>query len=437
MGEAVKEGLIGRDPLYDLLLVDPDVPADQNLSVLPLTKYFPMPYGGMVARTSWDEGMNANTVVAEMKVVEYNFVNHQHLDAGSFQIYHKGPLAVPSGIYQGATGGYGSDHFNNYYQRSIAHNCMLVYDPGEKMTRGSRELANDGGQRLPNRAIEPATLNVLLNNGYRVGDVLACGFGDDDLKPEYSYLKGDITKAYTDKVKSHKRSFVFLNLNDAQIPAALIVYDHVTASDRNFKKTWLLHSVQEPVFKGNIFEVIRNEKGYDGRLVNTALLPLSENLVMSKVGGKGNEYSVNGVNYPQYFSSERSSGDDVFWRTEISPKQPSETDVFLNVIQVMGASGNTQPLVVEKIEAGTHTGAKFGDRIVLFSKNSTTENQTIQVKIEGKGAFKVLLTDLARGDWKIFSLDKKYNRTSIVADENNLIYFEAPAGNYTIAKKPD
>ncbi len=435
MGEAVKERLIGMMPLFDILLVDPDVPIDQNLSVLSLTKYFSTPYGGMVARTSWDEGMEANTVVAEMKVVEYNFVNHQHLDAGSFQIYYKGPLAVPSGIYQGATGGYGSDHFNNYYQRTIAHNCMLVYDPGEKMMRGSRELANDGGQRHPANAREPATLDAVLNNGYRVGDVLAHGFGPDMLKPGYSYLKGDITKAYTDKVKSHKRSFVFLNLNDERIPAALIVYDHITSSNKDFKKTWLLHSVQEPVFKGNVFEVIRNEKGYDGRLVNTTLLPLSDNLIMNKIGGEGNEYSVNGINYPQYFSSENNSGDNVIWRTEISPKRASEADVFLNVMQVMSNIGNIHSLPVERLETTQLVGAKLGNRIVLFSKNSDTENQTIEFKIEGKETCKVLITDLAKGDWTISSSDKKYNDTNTVTDNNNLIYFEASAGSFTITKK--
>ena len=53
-----------------------------------------LPYGWMIARTGWDD----ESVIAEMKVNVYNFNNHQHLDAGAFQIYYKGPLAIDSGL---------------------------------------------------------------------------------------------------------------------------------------------------------------------------------------------------------------------------------------------------------------------------------------------------------------------------------------------------
>lgn len=428
MAEAVKENLIGEDPLFDLLLVDPHVSVS-SVESLPLTKYFPSPYGGMIARTDWKEGMDANTVVAEMKVAEYNFVGHQHFDAGNFQIYFKGPLAVQSGIYQGTEGGWGCNHFKNYYIRTIAHNCMLVYNPDEETVWQGSNVSNDGGQRFPAGGSEMTTIDEIEK--YKTGKVCAHGFGPDVLKPEYSYLKGDITEAYSSKVKSYKRSFVFLNLNDSSVPAALIVYDHITSSDKNFKKTWLLHSVQEPVFKGNTFEVVRNEKGYNGKLLNTTLLPTSNNLVMSKVGGKENAYSVNGVNYPQYYIYENSAGDGAVWRTEISPKNPSETDLFLNVMQVMDADANTRPLEVEKIETDGFIGTKLGDRIVLFSKKSKEENQAMKLKVEGKGNFKVLITDLEEGEWEVLSANRKIN----INFKDNHLYFEAVPGTYQIVKK--
>ena len=81
--------LLWRD--FDL---EPKSPDD-----LPLTRYSGTPFGWMIARTGWDK----DCVIAEMKVNE-NFVgNHQHLDAGSFQIYYKGPLAIDSGAYQGSS----------------------------------------------------------------------------------------------------------------------------------------------------------------------------------------------------------------------------------------------------------------------------------------------------------------------------------------------
>ena len=76
-----------------------------------------------------------------------------------------------------------------------------------------------------------ALFKDLLSKEYTTGKVLGHGFGPDANKPDYSYLKGDITQAYTDKVKEAKRSFVFLNLHATEVPAALIVFDKVVSSD--------------------------------------------------------------------------------------------------------------------------------------------------------------------------------------------------------------
>src|SRR5574340_12414 len=103
----------GIDPMskiFEFLWADPDL-KPRPVSELPLSRYFGGPYGWMVARTGWDE----NSVVAEMKTNIYNFVNHQHADAGAFQVYYKGPLAIDSGVY--AT--YGSPHHANYHKRTI------------------------------------------------------------------------------------------------------------------------------------------------------------------------------------------------------------------------------------------------------------------------------------------------------------------------------
>ena len=80
-------------------------------------------YGWMIARTGWD----ANSVIAEMKINEQFVGNHQHMDGGSFQIYHKGPLAIDAGAYSGSSGGYNSPNNKNYFKRTIANilsNCQ-------------------------------------------------------------------------------------------------------------------------------------------------------------------------------------------------------------------------------------------------------------------------------------------------------------------------
>ena len=220
---------------------------------LPLTRYSGTPYGWMIARTGWD----ANCVIAEMKINEQFVGNHQHMDGGSFQIYHKGPLAIDAGAYSGSSGGYNSPNNKNYFKRTIAHNSLLVYDPDEKFGcwnygggGKTRFATNDGGQRMCGEGWKTCnSLDSLLSEEYTVGKVLAHGFGPDAQAPDYSYLKGDITQAYTRKVKEAKRSFVFLNLKSETVPAALIVYDKVSASNPDFRKYWLLLASKNPRLK--------------------------------------------------------------------------------------------------------------------------------------------------------------------------------------------
>ncbi len=254
---------------------------------LPLTRYSGTPYGWMIARTGWD----ANSVIAEMKINEQFVGNHQHMDGGSFQIYHKGPLAIDAGAYSGSSGGYNSSNNKNYFKRTIAHNSLLVYDPDEKFGcwnygggGKTRFAANDGGQRMCGEGWKTCnSLDSLLSEEYTVGKVLAHGFGPDAQAPDYSYLKGDITQAYTRKVKKAKRSFVFLNLKSETVPAALIVYDKVSASNPDFRKYWLLHSIEEPTLEGNTFTVRRTKDGDSGMLHNTVLLPQADNLRIDSV----------------------------------------------------------------------------------------------------------------------------------------------------------
>ena len=430
MGEAIRQRQIDdgeESPLFNILLIDPSLSADNNLSALPLTKYFPSPFGGMIARTGWDTGVSltSGTVVAEMRIGERFFGSHQHLNAGSFQIYYKGPLVVNSGMYEGTQGSWGSSHFKNYYIRTIAHNCMLVHNPSEIFRFEGGNVSNDGGQRIYSMGAENMT--ELIESNFKYGEVIAYSIHQ---KFEYSYLKGDITAAYTNKVASHKRAFVFMNTGNISVPAALIVHDYIVSSNASFKKTWLLHCVQEPTFESNVITIVRNQKGYNGKLVNTTLLPLSENTNLTKIGGVGKEFTVGGINYPQQMSSSNNSWDGAIWRVELSPVTASQADVFLNVMQVTDADNDTL-LPVEAVETTQMTGVQIGDRIALFSKNGNCVNTQISLTISGSGTFKVLITDLEDGNWDISGP----NSPGMIKSDNNLIYFPASAGKYTITKK--
>ena len=404
----------------------------ESIEKLPLSWYSPSPFGWMIARTGWDK----KAVIAEMKVNVYNFSNHQHMDAGAFQIYYNNPLATESGLYGGTNGAYGSPHGKNYFWRTIAHNTLLIYDPDEKF---SSDFGNDGGQRMPNGRSEPRNLEYLLDpqRGYQTGEVLAQGFGPSELNPDYTYMKGDITKAYSSKVKEVKRSFIFLDLKNEKVPAALIVYDKVVSSSPSFKKYWLIHSIEEPSVKGNEVTISNTKDGRTGKLVNTSLLPAPEDLELTPVGGKGKEFWVFGRNYENEIRdvTGESTYERAAWRVEASPKNPANENYFLNVMQVMENTGNK--LTVKRIDGDRITGVSIGDRIVLSSKNSENIQGSFTFSIQETGNLKILLTDLLPGKWQVTRDDKLVIPEASVKAEDGILYFEGTKGKYTINRLAD
>ena len=425
LGDYLRDPGVGTmNEIFELLWRDPDL-KPLPVTDLPLSRYMGSPYGWMVARTGWD----AESVIAEMKVNVYNFENHQHLDAGAFQVYYKGPLAIDSGLYQGANGAYGSPHHLSYYQRTIAHNSLLIYDPNEKFLRHGSELSNDGGQRRPNGGREPRTLADLLTRGYRTGDVLAQGFGPDPQTPAYTYLKGDLTQAYSSKVREVKRSFVFLNL-EGQPRAALIVFDKVVAADPAFKKYWLLHSMEEPQVRGNTTLISLSQRGWTGRLRNTTLLPEPQNAEIVKVGGPGKEFWVFGRNYPTGIKPSQNPNKYEIgaWRIQLAPRAASATDYFLNVMEVGGEG------TVERLSAADLTGVRVNDRVVWFRKDSERSEHPVAFDVTGSGTIQYLVTDLRPGTWQVWRDGRIVIPAVTVTSDAGTLWFQGPPGRYELRR---
>jgi hypothetical protein len=403
---------------------------------LPLTRYFGPPFGWMVARTGWGE----DAVIAELKLNEYNFVNHQHLDAGAFQIYYRGALAIDSGLYQGgSSGGYGSPHTRNYSWRTIAHNSLLIYDPAEKFSARA-DYGNDGGQRLPHGRSEARTLDDLLapENGYLTGRVLAQGFGPDIHTPDYTLLQGDLTAAYSRKVRVVNRSFVFLNLRNGRVPAALIVFDRVVSTDPSFRKYWLLHTIEEPRLDGVRAAVDRTEDGARGVLGLDVLLPVSDNADLSKIGGPGKEYWVFGTNFsndvdPAYRSS--CSMETGAWRIELSPKLAAAEDLFLNVMQMTDRMSPAR-LPVQRMYAEGRVGCALTDNnntwVVLLRKDSQRSIEPVTFTAPGVGRCRALIADLAPGRWEARRASGRDVVGFEVAPESGAGWFEGPPGEWFV-----
>jgi heparin/heparan-sulfate lyase len=438
---------VGNWSLDDVSLVlfdKPEMGPGTSISTLPLTKYFGDPVGFMIARTGWldtPSGVDddSNIIVALMRIGGYYFANHAHLEAGSFEIYYKGSLALDSGLYQskhtdGGDTTYGTPHDLNYHKRSIAHNTLLIYDPSEEFLSFGTKMANDGGQRMPNQWREPGTLDELTNpaNGYQVAEVQATAIGPDPVTPDYSYIKGDITKAYSAKVSSVKRSMVFINTKDSAIPGLMFVYDAVSSTNPSFKKTWLLHCQEEPTVAGNVSTIMRTEGQYKGKLVNTTLLPEAKNMVLLKDGGPGREALVDGKNYLA-LPTPGTLQEQAPWRIELSPATPAQDDEFLNVMQIMDAAGT--PTTAVAIDGDKVTGAKVNGRVVLFGKKSEVTADIFSFTVDGTEAnIQFLVTDLAPGMWSVTKDGQEMGQYQVKAGEG-VLYFKGAAGKYTVKPK--
>lgn len=424
--------------IFDILWRDTDI-EPMSPETLPLTKYSGTPFGWMIARTGWGD----NSVVAEMKINEHFVGNHQHLDGGSFQIYYNGPLAIDAGAYHGTSGGYNSPHNKNFFKRTVAHNSLLIYDPEEKFAcwnyGGSDKTefaANDGGQRMPGDRWDTCrSFDSLLSDAYTTGKALAHGTSEDYIAPDYSYLKGDITQAYSDKVKEVKRSFVFLNLKSENVPAAMIIFDKIVSAKPEFKKQWLLHSIEKPEISNDGFVVKRTKDGDRGMLYNSVLLPEINNCEINAIGGPGKEFWVNGVNYENKPQANRPDprNERGEWRVEISPKNHEKEDYFLNVIQV--ADNKCKDMHKATLLKSEKTvGVMISDRIVTFSKDSNTLSGKFNLDINKEGTFKIVMTDMKSGTWQVKKDGKIFIPYKWVRSDDGILSFEGGKGHYEFSR---
>lgn len=291
--------------IYDILWQDNSIEA-KHPSTLPLARHFDA-LGWVSMRSSWD----TDAAFAMFDCGDL-FAGHQHCDNNSFVIHRYDLLAVDTGHYENGK------HRANYLARTIAHNSITVFDPDERFggnswgggTPGSG--ANDGGQTY----ISHPESVVEQNSEARFdrGDIIAYQHQE-----AFTYVVGDATRSYApDKVKEFTRFFVHLP------PDIFVVCDRVEASSATFTKRWLLHSHVQPAVDNDRI-TIRNGAG---RLQAHCLWP--RETTMRVVGGEGQAYLVDGVDYPP----KKGYPERPPWRVEVSPRAEAARQYFLHVIHV-------------------------------------------------------------------------------------------------------
>lgn len=432
---AFGEASLEVDLVPYLIFDDPDLVRATAGENLPNSRYFASPAGMMIARTGWEDGVDSNVAMAQMLVSEYYAGNHQHRDAGSFQLYYKGPLAVDSGTYQNGEG-YGSVNHKGYARQSIAHNTILVYDPNEEDHFNG--AINDGGQIWQSEADYE---EIVSDPKRKRAEVLAHEIDPKDEKhPEYTYLKGDIENAYSEKVSEFKRSFMFLDLDDEKYPAALIVFDKVTSSDASFKKTWLLHGETDPQISGIRSVWGSNEytddygREYHGKMVCDSLLPGDNKQTITAVGGYEEGWGlVNGVDYTS--SLRDADREENTYRIEVSPTTRQNTDYFLNCMQVTD-DGTTEYLSTKLIDTDDFYGVEISDRVVLFSKSGDKlDKDNVSFAINKGATRKLTVCDIPEGIWTVSTDGTEYDVN--VTKDGGVLAFESAGGDITLKKKSD
>jgi heparin/heparan-sulfate lyase len=166
-------------------------------------------------------------------------------------------------------------------------------------------------------------------------------------------VKGDATAAYSPaKVSLFTREMVYLK------PDIFVVFDRVTATSASYKKRWLLHSVNEPTVSGDTVTV---QEG-SSRLFVKSLLPAPRTI--TKVGGSGHQFDVNGTNYPP---SQTVTPDMGAWRFEVSPTVDAQEHQFLHVLYVCGSGTSSMP-EARLVEGEAMVGVEVAGHVVMFSR---------------------------------------------------------------------
>ncbi|MCL2648625.1 MAG: hypothetical protein FWD61_16745 [Phycisphaerales bacterium] len=272
--------------------------------------------GRVYARSGWDK--DATWFRFECGDM---FSQHQHFEAGNFEIFRRESLTGESGVYASWSG----SHVLNWYIRSIAHNCILVYDPDEKFPPLARDpeqklpFYNDGGQitsTIPN----PQTLAGWMErrDQYHRGNIVAyqnC--------PEFMYTAGEYAAAYgSHKVTACTRQVVYIR------PGTFVMLDRVTSAKPEFAKAFVMHCKEEPQIDAYAVHITNGA----GQLWVQRLLP--EKTTTEKING----YTYGGQTFnpgPGNGPDNRQSADmkaDSTWRIEVRPVEKSAETVFLHVL---------------------------------------------------------------------------------------------------------
>lgn len=405
-------------PVMFLVLNQPKLPCAE-LEQLPKTACFGSPLGCCISRSSWGDSQAS---MVYMKIGESYTANHEHKDAGSFQIYSKGILASSSGTYDS----YFTPHDIAYNKQTISSNSLLIINPRMK---DCGQWVYSGGQTIQgNISEEHKTLfSWQASAAFRQAKVLSHAISD-----EYCSLCGDITRAYdpqtAEKVVRHMLS-VFTK--DEAHPLIFAVYDDIISADAAFRKVFLLHTQQQPRLTADGFAIMDStQRGNHGQLVAQSCVYETDKTLVSGC-------QVNGKEPPLKRTFSQNSVCEIGWgRIEISPKHPTRQNRLFTLMYATDANSSEAPIRAMPIDNENLVGAALMGYALIFCLDDQPLRQETSFVCPGQGKTRVLLSGIGAGSWRVLQ-DGIEITAKDVQEGEQLLVFTAQAGRITLIPQPD
>ena len=349
--------------------------------------------GLSVSRSSWDDDAAMVTFFNSPS----KRAAHEHRDNNSFAIFKNSPLLIDAGHYDS----YGSPHYRNYYQRTIAHNSICVYDSLESYSCFGQPASNDGGQ------IESAALmnydDILLPVNQR-GKWIRHSSG-----PGYSYEIADAQLSYdSSKLEFFRRRLLYVK------PSKVIVLDNVrlrNTASRQRDISWIAHFAEKPAINGSVIdaEAPGHIEALDGDTYSLThgngsisiktLLP--ERSTVTRIGGSGYEYWVDGMNYPPAGIPDSTFYTPGKWRIEVRPPAPSDSVVFLHAISI-GDSVDVAETGGIALKSEVSVGLDWDGTLYFFSSDADTgKYYHMYADVQGGRTVGIFAADLAAGVYEV------------------------------------
>ncbi|MBR5044772.1 MAG: hypothetical protein IKX66_05425, partial [Clostridia bacterium] len=146
---------------------------------------------------------------------------------------------------------------------------------------------------------------------------------------------------------------------------------------------------------------------------------------ITKIGGKKNNYNLNGVQVTD------KSSDDGFWgRVEISAATGNKTDQLLNVMYVCDADKLPNVLRAAAIETDEVKGAVIGQVAAVFVTAKTRRAEAFTFTVTRNTDVTYYVSGVKAGDWTVSAGGQ--TQTVTATEDSGLLTFTAPAGTVTL-----